>query len=169
MWIFLRNSHYAGVGGSLPWHHNPSGWCSGQRKVAAAVTNTPQHLSPHPKEQCNPCLQEFTKDGNRLNGETPKGRHSKGNCGVLSVPGSASWAGTEGWCPCSATSQHTQEKVTEKAVGNKEKPELEHSNQWWNSSGKQERERSLVHGIKWEHPTAYSLFCPRLTIVHLNS
>lgn len=110
----------------------PSGWCSGQGKVAAAVTNRPQHLCPHPKEQCNSHLQELTKDGNQLNGETPKGRHSKGNCGMLPVPGSAiaaSWAGSEGRCPCSITSQHTQEKVTGKAVGNKEKPELEHSNQ----------------------------------------
>lgn len=116
------------AGWITPLAPQTSGWCSGQEKVAAAVTNTPQHHSQHPKEQC----KELTKNGDQLNGETWKGRHCKGTCRMLSGPALPSLPpGLAQRDSASEASQHTQQKGSKKAVGNKRK-------QSCNSSGKQE-------------------------------
>lgn len=125
-----------------------SGWCSGQEKVAAVMTKTPQHHSQHPKEQRNSPLQEFTKDGDQLNGETSNGRHCKGTCRMLSGP--ALPPGLAQRDGASAASQHTQQKGTEKAVGNKR------------NQLRETAELNLVHGIKWEHPIPSPYFAQDL-------
>lgn len=122
-----RNSHYAGVGGSLPWHHTP---LAVQEKVAAAVPNT---TTPLPTSQLPSAgIHRGWKAAPWTNttGSTAKGTAGCSQC--LLCPRCLLG------CLCSITSQHTQLKVTEKAAGNKEKPELEHCSQGWNSSGKQE-------------------------------
>lgn len=80
-WIFPRNSH----GWITPLAPQTSGWCSGQEKVAAEMTNTAQSHSQHPREQRNSPLQEFTKDGNLLNENTQFPIHYFANYGALGI------------------------------------------------------------------------------------
>lgn len=93
-----RNSHYAGVGGSLPWHHTP---LAVQEKVAAAVPNTAQHHSQHPSSP----LQEFTEDGKQLHGQTPQAALQRELQDALSACSAlaASWAA----CAASLHSTHS--------------------------------------------------------------